>query len=390
MDTNFFTHVCACTLNRAFGYEPRISQTLIRNLGSISAVFRLPEKDRDNFLSADSRLKGRLLDSELEKSRRELEDLLSRGYQFLCPEDPAYPDALRDIPDAPVALYVRSSSPAQEIFNTGRTMISVVGTRNISPYGRDWCKRIVGSIARSSEESCIVSGLALGVDGRAHESAMEEGLPTIAVLPCGIQDVYPRQHRALADAIEKNPASALVTDYPPGTSPTAITFLRRNRIIAALGSATILVESKAAGGGMITCNLAQEYGRDIFALPGRIDDPMSAGCNLLIYQKKAESICDPAFLCRDLGLGKMRSARLENLETALRRAYGKSLDQDMMKDCLRVAQTIKARRGILIEELGEALGISYSRASTLCNMLQSDGFISIDLLQQCSIESKIV
>ena len=124
----------------------------------------------------------------------------------------------------------------------------------------------------------IVSGLALGVDITAHAAALEGGLPTVGVSPVGIDDVYPRRHVPFVERMCATPGCALVTDYPPGTFPAAFSFIRRNRIIAGLAGSTVLIESRIKGGGMITARLAAGYGRDVFAVPGRIDDIRSQGC----------------------------------------------------------------------------------------------------------------
>ena len=180
--------------------------------------------------------------------------------------------------------------------------VAVVGTRDISPYGREWCERIVHALARTSPKPLIVSGLAIGTDICAHKAALEASLPTIAVMATGTDTIYPYRHRQIAEKMSGTQGCALVTDYPPGTAPLPVNFLRRNRIIAGLSHATILVESKIKGGGMMTCRLAFSYDRDVYALPGRADDLRSQGCNHLIRARMAEPLTSEEDIIDSLGL----------------------------------------------------------------------------------------
>jgi len=373
----------ACALNRVFGYEPRTALGLVEHLGSAAAVFDLPQKDRDALLGPFSKYSGLLTDSLLEECARELEDLERKGCRFLACTDPAYPEILRDCEDPPAGLYYRSTSPPEEIF-AKRTAIAVVGTRDMSPYGREWCTRLVGAMAQAPSKPVIVSGLAYGVDITAHMAALGHGLSTIAVLPGGIDDIYPRKHCVAAEKIAEAPGSALVTDYPPGTAPVAFTFLRRNRIIAALSNATVLIESKIHGGGLITARLASGYGRDVFALPGRIDDVRSAGCNMLIGEKLAEPIVDLSRAGEQLGLGRYNLRREGDFRNRVTETY-RSLPEERREPLVCTAEAIRKRRGVTVDELCTVLGKPYPEVAALTATLESDGIISIDLLQRCTI-----
>ncbi len=387
MDTNSFTLLGACTLARAFGYEPKIALQLICLAGGIDALFSLSEEKRDALLPY-FRLKGRLGDAELEKSRRELEAAAAHGWEYVHIGGEGYPPALTELEDAPAGLYLRSATPPAELFH-GKPGVAVVGTRDISPYGREWCRRIVGTLSQSAERPQIVSGLALGVDGEAHKAALETGLGTIAVMPTGPDDIYPRQHRSLAGAIASTPGCALLTDYPPGTAPTAATFLRRNRLIAGLAASTILVESKRRGGGMITARLAFGYGRDVFALPGRVDDVRSEGCNILIREKVAETLIGTDTLCEELGLNRWRAGSAIPFEDRVRAHYSRGRSPEELAEILAVAHAIHTDRGICIDDVCAVTGLPYSSAAALAGQLEADGFISIDLMQRCSAELKI-
>lgn len=382
MDKLFQERAGAIALCHAFGYEPAISRSLVENLGGAAAVFNLSEKELSELFGAYSRFRGRLTRRVLDDSAGELEDLTRRGYRFVSIGEDCYPELLRDCPDAPAGLYIKSSDEPSAIFNT-RPGIAVVGTRDISPYGHEWCSRIVRGMAFAKRKPVVISGLAIGADICAHRSALDAGLPTIAVLPTGITGIYPQVHNADAERIASTPGCALVSDYPPGTAPQAFTFLRRNRIIAGMAQATVLIESKEKGGGMITSYLASGYGRDLYVLPGRADDLRSAGCNRLLLEKKAEPICSVGGFLESAGLGCLRKGSATGFEDAVLARYGG--DSEMAA----VAGLIRRRRGISTDELGRVLGVPPSRVGVICGTLEKDGFITIDLLSRCFINPKI-
>lgn len=265
--------------------------------------FGMSDEERKEFLSSrdlDPKAGvGFYPENYLDRAADWYRKLKYKGVQFLTREDPDYPVNLeqRHDPEAPALLYVLSASPAGELFRE-RTAVSVVGTRDASPYGLHITSQAVADLATLDPRPVIVSGLALGIDARAHRSALENRLPTVAVLPTGIDNVYPIAHRELAEQISSTPGCALITDYPPETAPIAFNFLRRNRIIAALGDVLILPESKQKGGGMVTARLAADKNRQVFAVPGRLTDPRSAGCNELIAQGVADILPDTALLTK--------------------------------------------------------------------------------------------
>ena len=227
------------------------------------------------------------------------------------------------------------------------------------------------------------------MDIASHLAALDAGLPTIAVIPVGIDDIYPHRHRAIAERLVSTPGCAIISDYPPGTSAVANNFLRRNRIIAGMSQGTILVESKIRGGGTMTASLAASYGRDVFALPGRIDDLRSQGCNRLIAEKVAEPIFSMATLHETLGLGRFVRTRRKELEAEVLDRFRNSSDPATMRRLADVALFIKANRGSTPEEIAMAMGIRYNEVLCCTGMLESEGIIESDLLQRCSINAKI-
>ena len=201
------------------------------------------------------------------------EQIRARGIQVLTWEDAAYPERLGALEQPPPVLYLRGAIQPEDAW-----AVAVVGTRRVTRYGRQVAEEIGAALARQG--ITVVSGLARGVDGIAHRAALQAGGRTIAVLGSGVDHIYPPEHRRLAEEII--PAGALLSDYPPGTPPDAANFPPRNRIIAGLALATVVVEAGETSGALITARFAAEQGREVFAVPGGIYAPQSKGPNRLI------------------------------------------------------------------------------------------------------------
>lgn len=227
----------------------------------------------------------------IQKSTRE-EALLKahHEYDFICKhgiktlylgDRDTYPYRLAECHDAPTMLYMLGNANlnCDKIF-------SLVGTRKATPYGANFCKTIIKDLKDRLMDFTVVSGLAYGIDVFAHTACLDEKLPTVAVLAHGLNMIYPSAHRSIAETIIKS-GGALVTEYNSQQKPHRSNFLERNRIVAGLCDATIVVESDIKGGAMSTAQLAFGYNREVMAVPGRITDQMSHGCNHLIRRNKA-------------------------------------------------------------------------------------------------------
>lgn len=378
-----------CALNRIFGFEPKVGLRLVEAFESAVSVFTEP-KETARILGecSKSRYASLITGSAFESAAMELEKLEKEGCRFLGIGDNGYPALLMECEDPPLGLYYKGTSPPDKVFE-GLPQVAVIGTRGLTYYGKDWCLRIVEAMSRACVKPLIVSGLALGVDVTAHRAALDFGLPTVAVMATGIDEIYPPRNRDVGETIASTPGCALVTDYPLGTDAVRINFLRRNRIIAGICRATILVESRIKGGGMMTARLAASYGRDVYALPGRIDDPVSQGCNLLIRENVAEQIGDLGELISRLGLGKAKVVAKEDFGAAVAEYYKGRLERTEYDDILRLALAVKGHRGISVDELCEKLRWTYSHVSHLATTLECDGFISVDLLQHCYARMKM-
>ena len=378
--------LCLCALNRIFGFEPKIAIALISHLGNATNVFELKEKDLYYLLGPHSGFKDQISHYNLDKEGEQLELLSHKGIRFTGCTEEDYPELLKECDDAPVGLYIRSSSPDKELWNRHR-LLSIVGTRDLSPYAREWCCRIIKALGNSKEKPTIISGLAIGTDICAHRSAIDAGLPTIAVMATGADKIYPLRHTDFAELLCNTPGCALVTDFPPGTPPLAVHFLRRNRIIAGLGEATLLIESKLKGGGMMTANLAFSYGREVYAIPGRIDDICSQGCNRLIKAKVAEAVTDETDFLKSLRMSSGENRKKISDKETIHILYGSTMSRDRLELLTSVLLAIRKNRGITIEELADVIGADYTQTSHLTCLLESDGLIKIDLLQRCRINA---
>ncbi|MBO4670747.1 MAG: DNA-protecting protein DprA [Bacteroidales bacterium] len=388
MDPTDYETICGITLNRVFGYEPAAARRLISRFGSPGAVFSQSPSTLDEAFGPWSKYRHSICREELDVSEKEFARLRSLGCTFVLFGEPGYPPLLADCEDAPAGLYIRSSVPPGQLWKP-KHYVSVVGTRDISPYGKEWTEKMVGALSRTRGKPMIVSGFAIGVDITAHLAALAFGLPTVAVIPVGIDSIYPWRHRHVAERMLATPGCAIVTDFPPGTPPVPFNFLRRNRIIAGISGATILAESKAHGGGTMTARLAASYGREVYCLPGRIDDVRSAGCNRLIREKLAEPVTDLDALGTQMGLGSSRKTAACSLETRIRDTYS-GTESGMLERIVGTALLIRDNRGITPDEISATLGIPPGEVAAVVCLLESDGFICTDLLRRCTIDNKKV
>ncbi len=269
--------------NLVKGIGPVRLEKLLQYFGDIQAAWEARSYHlqaaglNDNLVKRISEIRNRVSLDELEQKLR------TQGIQVLTWDDPAYPDRLRQIVQSPFVLYIKGQLLAEDAW-----AVAIVGTRRYSSYGRQVAENISHTLARNG--ITIISGLARGIDGIAHKTAIDAGGRTIAVLGSGLDILYPPEHRALAEEISKE--GALISDYPLGTPPDGSNFPPRNRIISGLSKIIIVIEAGERSGALITATYAAEQGKEVFAVPGKISAPMSKGTNLLIKQG-AHPLLDP-------------------------------------------------------------------------------------------------
>ena len=228
-----------------------------------------------------------------------MEFVTKNNIRVLTISDADYPQRLCECPDAPLLLYYKGSAD----LNQGH-VINIVGTRHCTTYGQDIVRRLITDLRTLCPQVLIVSGLAYGIDICAHRNALEQGFATGAVLAHGLDQIYPPHHRK--DAVRMLSQGGLLTEYMSQTEALPNNFRQRNRIVAGMSDATILVESAIKGGGLITCRIAQEYGRDVFAFPGAVGMSFSEGCNKMIRNNTAALITSAEDLLESLGWQTMQ------------------------------------------------------------------------------------
>jgi DNA processing protein len=278
--------------NLVRGIGPARLRMLIDAFGDVERAWHAPA-DALYRVGLDRRSLENLLETRARVDLdREVRRVAAVGAHILTWEDEGYPKLLAEIPDPPPVLYVRGELKPEDAW-----AVAVVGTRRASTYGREVTRRLVSVLAQSGVT--IVSGLARGIDAVAHQTALEAGGRTIAVLGCGIDLVYPPEHRELARRIAAQ--GALVSEYPLGTQPEPGNFPPRNRIISGLSLGVVITEAGRDSGALITADYAAEQGRDVFAVPGSILSAGCAGTNRLI-QDGAKPVLDAADILQELNL----------------------------------------------------------------------------------------
>jgi len=281
-------------LSMAPAIGPVTARKLIKEAGSARAVFQMNRSTLEKIPGIGPMMSGSILSpSLLEQAAREIQFIERYQISPLYLGMPEYPQRLKDCEDAPILLYARGIKGLNS-----QLALSVVGTRKASAYGKDLCRRIVLDLAAALKDLVIISGLAYGIDVIAHRAALEAGIPTIAVLGHGLNTIYPHAHRETAKKICSR--GSLLTDFHSGMGPERNNFLRRNRIIAGLAHATLVVESAAEGGALITADLAASYNRDVLAIPGRATDTRSKGCNKLIKKRVAAMVESAEDIIREM------------------------------------------------------------------------------------------
>jgi DNA processing protein len=268
-------------LTQIKGVGVTLARNLMEVMGDEEAVFKESISKLETIPRISKRLITEIRNSEvLRKAEKELEFVTKNNIHLLFFTDKNYPQRLNNCIDAPILMYAKGNVE----FNRNK-VINIIGTRNATKYGLDFCRDFVKDISQRFPDIQIISGLAYGIDICAHRAALKNGLSTVAVLGHGLDRIYPYVHRQTAIELTNN--GALLTEFPSETNPDGHNFVRRNRIVAGMSDATIVMESGSKGGSLITADIANSYFREVFALPGRINDKMSYGCNQLISGNKA-------------------------------------------------------------------------------------------------------
>lgn len=339
---------------------PGIGDVLAKNLlsycGSIEAIFQMTKGKLMKVPGVGEWTAQNLVSQDvLRIAEEELAFVDQQGLEMLFFTDENYPWRLKHCADSPILLYYKGTP----VLNASR-MVAIVGTRNITDYGKLYTEKIVEQLLPF--RPVIVSGLAYGVDIMAHRAALRVGLPTVGVVGHGLDMIYPYQHRSVAERMQEQ--GGLLTEFRRETRPDKENFPKRNRIVAGMIDALIVVESAEKGGALITADIAFSYNKDVFALPGRLTDPYSAGCNWLINQHKAALFSSVDDMVKELRWGVEGGNAVRVPELFL------------SEDESAVMQALQPAREMPLDELLHRVGWSPSRLSATLLEMEFKGLLA--------------
>ena len=352
-------------LSRVPHLSLRQQKILVDTMGSAATVWDNRKDIQDIIPRSHKRLAEGLqqMDSLIAGCRKEMEWAEGGHIQCIPYTDPRYPRRLRDCDDPPMVLFYRGTADLN-----ARHILSIVGTRQITGYGRDVIARLVRDLAQECPDIVIVSGLAYGVDIHSHRAALENKLETVAVLAHGLDQIYPTLHRPTA--IQMLAQGGLLTEFPSATPVDKFNFVQRNRIVAGCSDATIVIESAAKGGSLITAELAQDYGREVFAVPGRITDQYSAGCNKLIDNNGAHALLDARSLLDTLGWSSTKATSGDASADDLPPVPGLSAEEQTIVNALQGHDRYETN------QLSRQTGIPIGKLSGILLSMEMKGIVS--------------
>ena len=338
---------------------------LYRRTGSATTILENKNHIKDILPDATPKLVETLKNCDEARRRAEVEMEYDQKYGItpLCMSDERYPQRLRDCDDAPLVLFYKGSADLNQ-----KRVINIVGTRHCTIYGEDLVRRFVSDLRQLCPQVLIVSGLAYGVDIHAHRQALSNGYETVGVLAHGLDNLYPSSHRATA--VKMLGQGGLLTEFLTQTNADKINFVRRNRIVAGMSDACILVESAVKGGGLITTEISQAYNRDVFAFPGRIGDVYSEGCNNLIRSNGATLITSAEDFVKDMGW-----LDDTNLMKAKRRGIERTLFPDLSEEEQAIVDVLEKNNDLQINIISIQAGIEIGRLAAHLFSLEMKGIV---------------
>ncbi|MBC8265388.1 MAG: DNA-protecting protein DprA [Flavobacteriales bacterium] len=312
------------------GVGDKIGKKLIAYFGSAKAIFE--RKDLEKTSTSVSKLLNNINKSEiLKRADKELKFMEKEGIEMLFYTDKNYPFRLKQCDDSPLTVFYKGKNK----FNAEK-IISIVGTRNATNEGKQFCEKIVAELSKYNP--VIVSGLAYGIDICAHKAALKNNLHTWGVLAHGLDRIYPNTHSKVAAEMINN--GALITDYLSETNPDRQNFPSRNRIVAGLSDATIVIESAKKGGSLITANIANSYNREVFAVPGKPKNSRSSGCNFLIKTQRAVLLENIEDIVRELNWDLPKNKNKKEILIKLTKEERKIIS--VLEEGLHIDKIVKA------------------------------------------------
>ena len=351
-------------LTRIYGLGLVGACNLIREMGTAGDIFRYRKELPERIPGVTGKL-VEALDCP-EAFKRAEEELLfaeKNNIQCITFSDERYPARLRECEDAPLALFYRGNASLNAL-----RVVSVVGTRHATPYGEEICRQFMKDLAEACPDTLVVSGLAYGIDIHAHRAALQNGLPTVGVLAHGLDRIYPSSHRETA--VEMMDNGGLLTEFMSGTNPDRQNFVKRNRIVAGMCDAVVVVESAAKGGALITAELAESYHRDCFAFPGKVTDTYSAGCNRLIKTNRASLVLSAEDFIEGMGWKGTHTSKTQPIQ--------RQLFPDLSEDETKIVEALQKSEGsVQINTLVIETNIPIHQISTLLFELEMKGVVQV-------------
>lgn len=335
------------------------AKKLIACCGSAEAVFKEAKASLQKIRGINEVLAKAITGQQvLSLAEKELAYIQQNKITALTYTDDAYPARLKNCDDSPTFLFTKGS-----VDLNAAKILSIVGTRNATLYGLECCERLVEQLNARGHNPIIVSGLAYGIDVCAHKAALKYGLSTVGVLGTGLNTIYPSQHRSIANQMLEN--GALVSDFTSQAKLDRNNFLRRNRIIAGLADATVVVESGEKGGALVTADIAMSYNRDVLAFPGRVGDSCSKGCNNLIKKNRAALIESVEDLEYALGWDEVKPGKTRQLPLLTNLGDKEN----------RIISLLKKSEAETIDSLCRQTGIPVSELAVLLLNLEFFGYV---------------
>ena len=364
MDSSTKETIAMMALTRVGYYNLTGILDFYKHAGSATAIIDHRKDVREVIPDATPKLVERIRDCEahIHRAEEEYEWTQQHGVRILRWGDDAYPQRLAECADAPLILYYKGTADLNQI-----RVINIVGTRHCTIYGQDIVRHFIDGLREiCGNRMLVVSGLAYGVDIAAHRNALEKGFETVGVLAHGLDDLYPPRHRETAKRMLTQ--GGLLTEYMTRTNADKMNFVRRNRIVAGMCDATVLVESAAHGGGLITCGIAQEYGREVFAFPGNINQEYSEGCNNLIRKNGATLITSAKDFAESMGWLDDR-----RLERAQKEGIERQMFPDLSPDQQRIVETLQKTNDLQVNMLSNMTGLSVGKVAAEMFELEMKG-----------------
>jgi DNA processing protein len=352
------TYRLSLTLVPYIGYVH--AKTLLEIFGSASDIFNARQSDLERIeYIGEVRARSIKCFRDFSRAEKEIEFIDKYKITPLFLTDEGYPQRLLNCFDPPTILFYKGSAD----LNSSR-MVAVVGTRNNTEYGKSFTEKLVKALA--DVNVVIVSGLAFGIDSIAHKCSLKYGIPTIGVVGHGLDTIYPKENTGLAKQMIVD--GGLLTEFRSNTKPDKHNFPSRNRVVAGLCDATIVVESGQKGGSNITANLAWGYNRDVFAVPGRSIDPKSAGCNMLIKENKAILLDEPEQFIETMGW-----AEKENRQAVLQ----KKMFIELSDDEKTIIELLRKNKEVSLDEVNFFSGLSSSAIAAAMLDLEMQGVVKV-------------